>query len=248
MAISVDRPAKGEKACISSAFLLSFSASRLHRNKPFTVAQKRLRAKRRQKREKSVQMDSMYPNVPSQWPQNVPDPQHVHVDSAPPSNDDWKDRSASNTNAGGSAAAQPSLDLSDFGLGDIPGKHSSRRPSTDLFHQSRTNLLTFPSNRAVDVHLNIIATAIVLCPSVSKLLYLYRPCPVQCHGIWFYDLAKFLSSITTFELFDTEWCNYVVAVAVLNVATASCVSTTPTTPSASTYDRVSGPTSGAGYD
>ncbi|KAH0839546.1 hypothetical protein J3R83DRAFT_432 [Lanmaoa asiatica] len=66
-------------------------------------------------------MDSMYPNVPNQWPQNVPDPQHVHVDGAPPSNDDWKDRSAPNTSAGGSAAAQPSLDLSDFGLGDIPG-------------------------------------------------------------------------------------------------------------------------------
>ncbi|KAF8450984.1 hypothetical protein L210DRAFT_3470435 [Boletus edulis BED1] len=69
-------------------------------------------------------MDSMYPNVPNQWPQNVPDSQHVHVDGAPPSNDDWKDRSAPNTSAGGSTAAQP-LDLSDFGLGDIPGPTST---------------------------------------------------------------------------------------------------------------------------
>ncbi|KAI9572421.1 hypothetical protein HD554DRAFT_2185406 [Boletus coccyginus] len=66
----------------------------------------------------------MYPNVPNQWPQNVPDPQHVHVDGAPPSNDGWKDRSAPNTIAGGAAAAPP-LDLSDFGLGDIPGPSSS---------------------------------------------------------------------------------------------------------------------------
>lgn len=80
-------------------------------------------------------MDSMYPNVPNQWPQNVPDSQHVHVDGASSSNDDWKDRSAPNTGAGGSAAAQP-LDLSDFGLGDIPGKHFSRRPSTNLLHRS----------------------------------------------------------------------------------------------------------------
>ena len=184
-------------------------------------------------------MDSMYPNVPNQWSQNVPDPQHVRVDGAPPSNDDWKDRSAPNTSAGGSAAAQPSLDLSDFGLGDIPGKHSSRRPSTNSLHRSRTNLLTFASNRTVNLHLNIPATAIVLCPSVSKLLHLHRPCPIQCHGVWFYDLAKFLSTITALELFNTKWCNHVVTIAALDVATADCVSSTPSTPSASTNDRVS---------
>ncbi|KAF9224415.1 hypothetical protein BS17DRAFT_779754 [Gyrodon lividus] len=74
-------------------------------------------------------MDSMYPNVPNQWPPNVTDPQHVHVDGSPPSNDDWKDRTTSNGSAGGSAGisgtAQPSLDLSDFGLGDIPGPSTS---------------------------------------------------------------------------------------------------------------------------
>jgi protein phosphatase 1 regulatory subunit 10 len=77
-------------------------------------------------------MDSMYPNVPNQWPQNVTDAQHVQVDGSSPSNDDWKDQAAPNGSTGASGGisgtAQPSLDLSDFGLGDIPGKHLFKRP------------------------------------------------------------------------------------------------------------------------
>ncbi|KAF9242941.1 hypothetical protein BU15DRAFT_43603 [Melanogaster broomeanus] len=71
----------------------------------------------------------MYPNVPNQWQQNVTDAQHVHVDGSPPSNDAWKDRPTPNGSAGGpggiSGTAQPSLDLSDFGLGDMPGPSTS---------------------------------------------------------------------------------------------------------------------------
>ena len=197
-----------------------------------SVAQKRLRTQgTAEKKRKSVQMDSMYPNVPNQWPHNVHDPQHVHVDGAPSSNDDWKDRSASNTSAGGSAA-QP-LDLSDFGLGDIPGKHfSARRPS--LPHPvSNKTMLTFAFNRAVDVHLNFTAAPIILWQSLPKLLHLHRSCPIQCHGIWFYALVKFLSTITALKLFDTKRRNHVVVVTTLNVATTNSITSTCT---ATTHD------------
>ncbi|KAG6329863.1 hypothetical protein ID866_9227 [Astraeus odoratus] len=74
-------------------------------------------------------MDSMYSNAPTQWAQNIADPGHVHVDAGIPSNDDWKDRATSTSNAGGSAGlpgtTQSGLDLSDFGLGDIPGPSTS---------------------------------------------------------------------------------------------------------------------------
>ncbi|KIJ70622.1 hypothetical protein HYDPIDRAFT_122657 [Hydnomerulius pinastri MD-312] len=72
-------------------------------------------------------MDSMYPNAPNQWPQNVTDTQHVHVDGRQTSNDDWKGRATPNGGAGAgvSGTAQSTLDLSDFGLGDIPGPSTS---------------------------------------------------------------------------------------------------------------------------
>lgn len=51
--------------------------------------------------------------------QHLHDPQHVHHDGRPPSADAWKDRS------GAAGTSQQTLDLSDFGLGDIPGEHVS---------------------------------------------------------------------------------------------------------------------------
>jgi len=47
--------------------------------------------------------------------QHVHEPQHVLPDARPPSADAWKERA-------GGVAASSALDLSDFGLGDIPGE------------------------------------------------------------------------------------------------------------------------------
>lgn len=49
---------------------------------------------------------------------HIHESQHVHNDGRPPSADAWKEQA-------GPAGAQQSLDLSDFGLGDIPGEHVS---------------------------------------------------------------------------------------------------------------------------
>ncbi|KAL4075571.1 hypothetical protein J3A83DRAFT_4356840 [Scleroderma citrinum] len=71
----------------------------------------------------------MYSSAPNQWPQNITDAQHVHVEASLPSNDDWKDRATASTSAGGSTGlsgtTQPGLDLSDFGLGAGPSTSTS---------------------------------------------------------------------------------------------------------------------------
>lgn len=87
-------------------------------------------------------MDSIYSNAPSQWPQNITE---RAVDPSLSSNDDWKERATVTTNgssgAGGSTTtAHPGLDLSDFGLGDIPAGPSTSSsispPSQSYFPQA----------------------------------------------------------------------------------------------------------------
>lgn len=50
--------------------------------------------------------------------------QHAHHEGRPASADDWKDRTtpSGQTGGAGSPSAQPGMDLSDFGLGDMPGE------------------------------------------------------------------------------------------------------------------------------
>ena len=41
----------------------------------------------------------------------------------PPSSTDWKDPSPSTSGSNGASAVSPNIDLHDFGLGDLSGKH-----------------------------------------------------------------------------------------------------------------------------
>ncbi|KAI6040680.1 hypothetical protein EDC04DRAFT_2867510 [Pisolithus marmoratus] len=66
----------------------------------------------------------MYSNAPNQWSQNITE-QAAIVDPSLSSNNDWKDRTTTTASSNGSPTAQPGLDLSDFGLGDIPGPSTS---------------------------------------------------------------------------------------------------------------------------
>jgi hypothetical protein len=95
----------------------------------------RLTTEKEKKREKEIkethrQMD-VYSNA-SAWLQHsptqvtqsspavqndIPDPQR------PPSSTDWKDRPPSTSDSNGASAVSGNIDLHDFGLGDLSGKH-----------------------------------------------------------------------------------------------------------------------------
>ena len=61
---------------------------------------------------------------PTQVAQSSPSVQNDIADSQrPPSSNDWKDRSPSVSDSNGASAVSGSIDLHDFGLGDLSGKH-----------------------------------------------------------------------------------------------------------------------------
>ena len=89
----------------------------------------------RKKRKKEIkethrQMD-VYSNAstwlqhsPTQVAQSSPSVQNDIADSQrPPNSNDWKDRSPSVSDSNGASAVSGSIDLHDFGLGDLSGKH-----------------------------------------------------------------------------------------------------------------------------
>ena len=95
----------------------------------------RLTTEKEKKRKKEIketrrQMD-VYSNAsawlqhsPAQVTQSSPAVQNDIADSQrPPSSTDWKDRPPSTSDSNGASAVSGNIDLHDFGLGDLSGKH-----------------------------------------------------------------------------------------------------------------------------
>lgn len=70
---------------------------------------------------------------PTQVAQSSPAVQNDIADpQRPPSSTDWKDRPPSASDSNGASAVSGNIDLHDFGLGDLSGKHRVHAPMTRL--------------------------------------------------------------------------------------------------------------------
>jgi hypothetical protein len=100
----------------------------------------------------------MYPNATAwlshqqQQNQHIHEPQHVPPDGRPPSADAWKERASGVTTGS-------TLDLSDFGLGDIPGEQRFyKRPTwaAVAWHNHWTTPLATDDNQDADMYTTVI--------------------------------------------------------------------------------------------
>jgi len=95
-----------------------------------SASQQRKKKRKKEIKETRRQMD-VYSNAstwlqhsPTQVAQSSPAVQNDIADSQrPPNSNDWKDRSPSVSDSNGASTVSGSIDLHDFGLGDLSGKH-----------------------------------------------------------------------------------------------------------------------------
>jgi len=78
---------------------------------------------------------------PTQVAPSSPAPQNDTADAQrPPSANDWKDRPPFSSDSSGPSAVSGNIDLHDFGLGDLSGKHRVHAPMTRLSYVTQMGL------------------------------------------------------------------------------------------------------------
>ncbi len=100
-----------------------------------SASQQRKKKRKKEIKETHRQMD-VYSNAsawlqhsPTQVAQSSPAVQNDIADSQrPPSSTDWKDRPPSASDSNGASAVSGNIDMHDFGLGDLSGKHRVHAP------------------------------------------------------------------------------------------------------------------------